>query len=240
MARHSTSPKVIEEFNKAYSSPVTPWEYIKPTDLADAFVEFQLNPWKISSILEIGCGRGQRLMHLLAKVPALNRRDVSILAIDVAEKAIEGANAVLQEENRQREESGLSKLQCGIRFLCEDVVNLPIFAKSQKYDLIIDWMCFHELYPASVNDYEKIIADAARKFLLIKTFSEEGNKGIDLGFVVPDVRKKKFTEQSLLHNLGANNFTLMRTKYHERNEGAGHPDGAEAAKMTCLLVRKLI
>lgn len=245
--RLATKKWVVDRWEGSYqeagSDTLTPWEMNPLGDLKAFMKGSNLRLKLVKSILEIGCGRALRSFILLLGCPPLNVGSLSYCGIDASKEAIGYCNAYLRElkegtvpEFLAPYFSSAPSIKCRIQFAAGDVFRRNgLLEKS--YDLVIDWMCFHEL-PQPPEAYAKLISRLADKFFVLKVFDSETSSQAVLTPVIPDVQKRQYSSDQII-----NLFQDFELEYSELEPENLNPvprpkDGIIAAKRTYLFVRK--
>jgi len=106
-------------------------------------------------------------------------------------------------------------------------------------DLVVDWMCFHEMAPMSRKTYASLVAKKCRRYLAIKIFSTEGASGLRLPDALPGVRKYQFSRNDIEMVFGEYfEIEYVQSYPEDANPDVPHSDGIVAAKMAYLLKRR--
>jgi len=247
----ATEPQVVKGWNKKYEhhpEHIPDWERLPLDDLKN-FIEYcEINTWNIRSILEVGCGTGLRALLMLVGIPALNRPDVKYVGIDLSAHAIERAEAHLAAlragqvpeplQKYRHEGPWLPRFKAEFRTM--DLLQFPLPPVNEGYDLVVDWMCFHEMHIPNRNAYIARITALCSRFLVLKVFSEEGKtRVINLGDVFEGVKKHRLGKKEITQLYGEA-FSILNTYPSPEDEHPipAHDDGPAAAKMAYLMVKK--
>ena len=176
-----------KSFETVYGQGPTPWEQL-PCNRESLFVKEILSQVKLDqvhSILDIGCGRGYGVLTMLLDNPDLNRDDVKVLGIDFASNAVRDAKALLEIVKAKTEpwptNEGFPKkredrdLRCVVEFCELDILSREGSDVLTEYDLVIDWMCFHEVPKANWGAYAELINRICKKWFVLNVFSRTGS-----------------------------------------------------------------
>lgn len=239
---------VSQQWDQRYNNTkVTDWEKIPANDLCNFIKEIQINLQNIHSVLEIGCGRGYRMFYWVLNEVGINRDDVKITCIDLSKNAINDAQKNLKKIHRKELDENLSKqldgaftveipdIKCDINFESQDFLNAN--SSQAKYDLVIDWMCFHEVFPGSRSDYISNLSKACNGTLILKVFSLENSSRAGLSPITRNIKKYQFDKKQIVSLFKG--FSIIRyTDYEEILEPIPkHEDGIIAAKRAYYLTK---
>lgn len=239
---------VREQWDQRYNNAkITDWEKIPASDLCYFIKEIQINLLNIHSVLEIGCGRGYRIFYWILNEASINRDDVKITCIDLSKNAINDAQKNLKKIHRKEMDENLSmrlegafttqipEIKCDINFECQDF--LTANNSLIKYDLIIDWMCFHEVFPGSRADYICNLSQSCNGTLILKVFSVENSSRTGLSQITRNIKKYQFDQNQIASLF--KDFSIIRyTDYKEDLEPTPkHEDGIIAAKRAYYLTK---
>ena len=248
---------MIDAWNEVYAKFAdkgrTDWEKLNLCDLGRFIDICGLNLHNVYRVLDIGCGRAVRLLLAVLGNPDLNRRGVEIVGIDVSAKAVDFATRIvanLQQDANYPEEflddfsrylaaEGRPLLNCNMKFKKADILEYSTRNAGCAYELVIDWMCYHEVYLGGIDRYPEIVASLCSKVFILNVFSAEGNPPEPLPMAVRHVPKHVLSELDIRERF-SRYFDLVHHQQFERNETPTlrHDDGAIAAKRAYLLVRK--
>jgi hypothetical protein len=245
-----------EPWNNHYESVIrsgtlADWEKL-PNDNLKRFLEEPclINFDKVSTALEVGCGRGFR--SLAFAFGLLNRDGVSVYALDVASAAVDYANAYLGEltldtpcqhpgQVCDRFKSGLPKagaIRCRTTFRAFDFLgdDLPQ-GWPKRFDLVVDWMCLHEIAEDMLTEYAKRLSEVAERFLVVCAFAEEASEE-QLRCTISGVRKQKYSREDIARLFPA--FDVVFTRDYEADEHPEplHEDGRIAPKRAYILIKR--
>jgi hypothetical protein len=234
------------------SSDPTNWELLPLTDLRDFLNDSGINLASTVNALEIGCGRALRTFVALLSIPSLNRSGFSITGFDVSAQAIAVANQI----SLQLKENSALEFPFRRQILSAVVANPPRRLHAQlkfvqhnvlfdtvtfdtSYDLVIDWMCFHDLAPEHRQAYAAFVCRRCSGYFVIKAFSLELSSVKELGDAVPGFQKRLISVDDVRQTFGAA-FEILRTVDHpeDLNPCPAPADGIIAAKRTYLLKRR--
>jgi hypothetical protein len=228
-------------------APLTDWELIPPSDMRDV-VDGVLPLETMRSAIEIGCGRGMRALALMLSSPKLNRPDFAYTGLDQCPAAIAVAQqlASAAAEERPLPEpyrrlltpsvpvAGL-RLMANVQYVTSDLFDW--LEARPPVDLVVDWMCFHEIPIALRQEYARLVASVCHGFFVVNLFSSEGASVSDLGDVA-GCPKFQFSEEEVLAIFGRD-FELMHVRqFQEDLDPVPRPsDGIVAAKRAYVFRR---
>ncbi|MBN3909341.1 MAG: class I SAM-dependent methyltransferase [Nostoc sp. NMS1] len=237
-------PELFQEsFENEYKKPCTDWEEL-PLDYQSKFVSKEMDGcnWsEIKNILDIGCGRGYGTLTMLLNEERLNRPDVNVLGIDIASNAIEDANKLLQSIKLGETYPNLTgfpvkkndvQLRCNIEFKQCDILDDSIQGLLSEFDLVIDWMCFHELPKADWDKYVLFLEKICKKWLVLNVFTmDEGITMYGLDPVAMYIPKHQFTQSAIREDLFRNFLYIGSLDYEEdsKPQSSGSPIAAKRA-----------
>ncbi len=174
------------------------WELIDPENMKNYINSISINKQKINRILEYGCGRGFRVLSWVLLDPDINREDVYIKCIDISNEAIKDAKRNLEQLKNNKfpddfvaltnveinnkkivsnqfvsmvNDGDVPEIKCKIEFVNKDLFSG--FPAEEKYDLVIDWMCFHELAVEYRRDYVKITDEVCENYYMLTVFCKD-------------------------------------------------------------------
>jgi SAM-dependent methyltransferase len=223
------------------------WELLPATNLGDVVLTIP-DLQAVSNIVELGCGRGLRSLVMVLTTEAINRRDVHVHAIDHSPSAIQQACMFLRLVNQGTAipppfdrvllpalmNQTQPEIRAEVSFECVDIFYWLPRQSPKSVDLLIDWMCFHEIDPQMWEEYASLVGNVCRKYFLLNTFSVEGATVIGLGQVA-GANKYQHSEQQLLRLFGAKFEIVAVINYAEDLNPIPRPsDGLVAAKRTYL------
>ena len=259
-AKSYTSREMRQGWENAYASKtLTNWEISAPCGLMEVLGQLRGKLGPNPALLEIGCGRALKTFIALLGNSFLNSENVKLTAIDLSQNAIATAGQIRSVlEDRRAEPSPFIDYiaQCinsrsgsnpdKIPHLRTEVtlVSADLFAylptlRSRVADVVVDWMCFHELSPASRRRYSSLIARLARKYFVLNVFSREGSSRASLGDAVPGVMKYQFSRDDIVRFFGQHFQVVEFMEYEEDNSPDPRPtDEFVAAKRAYLLERR--
>ncbi len=240
----------VEMWNRAYATRnCTNWELLPLCDLRDFVRDSIPAKGNIRSALELGCGRGLRALVAMLDVSALGFDDISYTGIDVSKNAIRMARQILEDITAGRRSSVFlermdkcfperpSGLKPAVSFQVADLFSW-LESSDDDYDLIIDWMCFHELPPEYRTQYAELVAQRCSTYFILKCFSTEGSTQGELSEAVPGVPKYMLSEAEIV-SIFEPSFRVVRiVDYSEDIHPEVIPtDGVVAAKRAYLFER---
>jgi SAM-dependent methyltransferase len=233
----------FEEIYKKREAP--DWEKLPLDDLYEFLAEQRANPQQIQTILEIGCGSGLRLLHALLRYEGFNRSDLRVVAVDFAPSAIARAEKMLAQFRAGKPANGVHpSFPSGVlapKFECKDWNELAADPALPRFDLVLDWMCFHEQRRDVRDRYERFINGVCAKLFAIKLFSIEGRESVkSLGAVCPNVPMHAFSGEEMTKRFGAFHNVGMAAYAEDPDPRPRHTLGHKAvhAKRAYLFVRK--
>jgi SAM-dependent methyltransferase len=230
------------------------WEMLPLDDLTEFLSATQINWSRIKTIVDLGCGRGLRDFILLLKNPELNRSEVTLMGIDFSQKAIETArqfHASLDSGGSRPNTLAQALRSVGLpderlalyaqtHFECKDILSADLEGRIAvpTFDLVIDWMCFHEIPFDRHQEYIERIAEICAKFLVLNVFSRHGSSLEFLPPAVQDVDKHQFSDSEIAKSF-APYFEILKMKSYPEDL---HPiptptDKVVAAKKAYLMTR---
>jgi SAM-dependent methyltransferase len=222
-----------EEYYSSIDTPV--WEMLPLGDEAE-FLNRNIKLEKVKSILDIGCGRGRRIIKCVSTCEKLNRTDVKIVGIDISKTAINSAMeyyAKIGKEVVNTKEEGC--INPTLSFFCADILDdLPEIINI-KYDLVVDWMCFHEVFKNGRQNYVEKINALSKNYFILNVFSN-ANDSIFLTEAVKQIPKYCFSREDI-EKLFSKYFMIISSYKYPASTGKPHPDGKIAAKEAFLLVK---
>ena len=244
-----TPAKVRDSWDFEYcNNPQTDWERLPLNDQFEFIKVQKIDFTNLHNILEIGCGRGYRTLYMLLKEARLNRNDVRLTAIDISPNAIESAQRSLQAFNDNYAiptsiaylfNSKPCALQCQMAFEVADIIRLPTHLANQKYDLGVDWMCFHD-FPIGLREaYVDIVEKLCGHWFILNVFSHrEASPVKELGYAIPEVIKYAFRNEDIGRLFPNFDIVNMTDTCEENVEpDPPHSDGKVSAKRAYLLRR---
>lgn len=242
---------IKKEWNEKYvSQDTTDWEKLPLDDLENFLSHSYIGLKDIHTIMDIGCGRGLRLLVLLLREQELNREDVEVLGIDISAKAISDASEYLTKlhngnacEHIRRylsnDEGCSCTLKCDVKFLNADILEPLPDSCPKQFDLVIDWWCFHHVNKLDWDHYVSVISSICKRFFVLSVFSKEGNSQNFLPPVIPDVLKHPFSKEDIEGLFGKHFHILDQHGFPENlNPEPPHSDDFVAAKMAYLLLKR--
>ncbi len=219
------------------SAAQTPWEMIDFSDLPSFLKACELPLDRLASMASVGCGRGHRDLAMLREVAAFNRTAFSYLGVDISSVAIAQARQLFGGASHATDArvAQQPKLDCAWAFQHADLFE---FQPSRRFDLVLDWMCLHDIERDRLPDYAARLAALSREYLVIKAFSQEGSSVARLGLLGRDIQKEKIAEDDVLRLFGDQFEILFIQQYEEDLDPVPRPpDGIVAAKRAYVLRR---
>lgn len=241
-----------EIFDAEYSRPgLTDWEMLPLRNLGEVLSRLGPELASLRTAVEIGCGRGLRSLATLSTVEAFARADFSYWGIDLSALAIRTARMLAEqlalghtvpepfEGVLGRAALGWNRpLQAGAGFLCADLFEwLPVQPRG-AFDLVIDWMCYHEIEPQDRAAYAASVARSCRRYFVINMFSREGSSASDLGLVA-GLQKFQHSEADVRAVFGPHFEIIDWVQFPEDLDPHPRPtDGMVAAKRAYIMRRR--
>lgn len=232
------SSDLTMQWDDYYRNPAqTPWEMINFSDLPSFLLECELPLESLTSIASCGCGRGHRDLEMLRDVEVFNVPAFSYLGIDISPIAMAQANQLFVGASHATEASVAQqrKLNCDWSFQHADMFD---FQADRTFDLVLDWMCLHDIERDRLKEYATRIASMTHDYLVIKAFSQEGSSIEHLGLLGRDIYKEKISEDDILDLFGDHFEIQFIRQYEEELDPVPRPpDGIVAAKRAYMLRR---
>lgn len=230
--------QLTEQWNDYYRTPVsTPWEMIDFRDLPSFLRASKLPLKQATSLISIGCGRGHRDLEMLREIDEFNSAEFFYSGVDISSVAIAQAknlfgaasNAAKMLSDKQ------AALKCQWEFIHADLFE---FDADRTYEIVLDWMCMHDIEREHLPEYARKVAALARDVLVLKVFSEEGSSVENLGLLGRDIQKLKISSADVLDLYGDQFEIAFVQEYEENLNPEPRPqDGIEAAKRAYVLRR---
>jgi SAM-dependent methyltransferase len=249
---------VLQEAGGAYGSwdneyaraTLTDWEQIPVADLSDVLLHIGPPLGEVTSAAEIGCGRGLRSLAMLNRIEELDRSDFRVWGVDQSGVAIDAARSLRSKliAGRSLEcpyEKTIERWigpQASVRSSRVEFVHADLFGwlpeQKRTFDLVIDWMCFHEVDEQRWAEYSQAVARVCSRHFVVNLFSKEGSSLQDLGEVA-GMRKYQFSEADVREIFGR----WFDIEHFVEFPEALHPepppsDGIVAAKRAYVMVRR--
>ncbi len=228
-----------DDYYKANPNPA--WESFNLRDMSDFIARIELS--EINTVLDIGCGRGIRALAMILLNDILNRENVKIVGIDLSITAIEFAREFLEKVKSGTIPAPLTGIcdsvtdfKVDIEFYEQDFLSDLPSQINQSYDLIIDWMCFHELFKAARDEYIEKVARLSSQFYIVNCFSTK--ESAVLPEIIKGVPKQKFSKKNI-QDLFGKYFDIMQEISYPTNKLQNQSDGFFAAKDAYLLRKKI-
>jgi len=232
------SADVILQWDDYYRDPApTPWEMIDFQDLPSFLWSSELPLHRLTSMVSVGCGRGRRDLEMLRSIDDFNKPGFSYLGVDVSGVGLAQAkqlfeNAACRDGPQVAQEP---TLQCRWEFINADVI---AFDPGRTFDVVLDWMCLHDIERERMHDYAAKVMAMADDLLILKTFSEEGSSVERLNGLGPLIRKEKLSEDDVRTLFGEQFEILFIQQFEEDLDPNPRPsDGIVAAKRAYVLRR---
>jgi len=130
------------------------------------------------------------------------------------------------------------KINCSIKFMEKDI--LTGFS-NEKYDLVVDWMCFHELPPNDRRSYVEIINDVCSNSVVVTVFHKDDNYSFqptEFRDVAGKIKKYRFTAEEL-SNCFAPHFSRLpqMDKTYPPIDKEIHTDGKVFPKLSAYMAK---
>jgi len=190
------SPKENKAFWNQYAKKSKQNPFGAHTDdhivkMENDFITSVLKKKKFESLLDVGCGNGQRTILFSKYIQG------KTLGVDYSDEMIDFANTVLSKQNKA--------VQNKVSFEVQDTQKLD---ETSKFDVIISCRCF--VNQASHSDQIKLFKKLFKKLkshgsLIIAEISKEGNKRLI------DLRKKHGLKPSKPRNRKTPNLYLSES-----------------------------
>jgi len=252
-AAPAVTDDTVAVWNAFYTAGgLTDWELLPPKDLSAAVALVLSRGARLRSAAEIGCGRGMRSLVAILNNPTLNDATFSLVGIDHSSAAVYAAGglafaaargAPLPEPFGALVDTAVAirprPLLCAdLRFEHADLFNWLSGHSERAFDLIVDWMCFHEVPPNMRGRYADLVARCCGQYFIVNTFSKEGSSVDDLGVVADGIIKYQLSQEDISDIFGEY-FDIV--EYYDVPEDllpeVAPRDGIVAAKRTYILKR---
>ena len=177
---------------KSKDSPIGAHSDNHIVDFENNFFSTILKSVKPRSLLDVGCGNGQRTLFFSKYVKG------KTLGIDYSDKMIDYANVVLSRQN--------NSVRSKVSFEVQDIQH---YSDDTKYDVIISCRTFvnQPTYDEQITLFKKLHSRLNKKgSLIIAEISEEGNSRLI------DLRKKHGLAPSKPRNRNMRNLYLNEKK----------------------------
>ena len=225
-----------------YREGSRPWEALSADSLVRFLREARFIFDDVRTVLDIGCGNGGPLLDLVLSVNELNRREITVVGIDFVPQAIEEANDRLARLRRGESVTLRSgEVLSGVVHAEMSFLNLEageLESKGIQADLVIDWMCFHELNAEHDNEYGEMIARVCTGWYVLRTFSDKREK-VDLVHLRDgQIHKRGFSFEEICNRFASHfvcDVTRKEDKERTVKEGAFED---EHAKRTLLMKKR--
>ena len=210
------------------------WYRVERDDLASFLRVSGINLNEVRSILDIGSGDGQRVIHAVASNNELNRSDLHVTCVDFSVRAILWgidlwSRLRLGMELERNELPSLEAPRWSMSFREEDLTSLPLDILNSKYDVIVDWMTMHGLQLSQVSQYVATIKRLSPRYFVLKCFSMEGSTLSKLPRAVDEVDKHQWSESALC-TLFCDRFDVVNVRQCAEDLAREDGDGPRAAK----------
>ena len=182
--------------------------------------------------------------------PGLNKTGTKILGIDIASNAISEANDLLNKIINQNRINDIpeyfpvkvdsAEIKSEIEFKCCDILDDSARRQLTEYDLVIDWMCFHELPKANWSDYVKLIEKICANWFILNVFilnDEMEMHGLEP--VAQHVPKHQISDGTIRQDL-FKNFEYIDSYYYKENLANQSFSTPIAAKRAYLFSKRYV
>ena len=251
-SEHSASESA-REWNAFYrAGSLTDWEMLNPNDLRETLSAVVALSGGISTAIEIGSGRGLRTLAAILGAPGLNRAGFALRGVEHSDAAVRFAkafSAVLARGEglpppfgdviRKTQPKIGEPLRAHVEFVCADLFAWLGDVGNAPAELVIDWMCLHEILPELRPAYAELIAAKCERYFVLNTFSVEGATLTDLGCVGAKIQKFQLSRAEI-EDLFGHSFRIVSVRLIPEDLDP-HPrpsDGIVAAKCIYVLERK--
>ena len=224
-------------WDDCYPDPA--WDQVAMGDLASFLAASSIRLEDVHSIVDLGGGAGRRIIHAIAANPDLNRTKLHVTCVDISVRAIEaGINAWA------RLRAGLStpgypdvQPKWSMTFRVEDATKIPCDILASKPDVAVDWMMTHSLPIEELTAHSSLVKQMSPKWLLIKSFSTEGNTLPGPLQQATEGVVKQQRSRSDFEQLYGTDYRLISGRQCKEQLDVRHSDGPEAAKCEFLFAR---
>jgi len=206
------SLKYSEFWDEFYDNlrSVAPWEELPKNEMALALLRWGIN--KQARILVVGCGRAGKT------VEAAKNGYSSLMGIDISRLAI---TAAIETANRER---------LNIQFLVEDFLSPSRDLQGRKFDVVVDWLCFHNM-PASLHpQYIRTLECIAPSSYLLRCFSKRDTEADRLNGSTYKGISKYFYSSEEIETIFGRLFQIIGTYSEKEDTNQPALDGKIAAK----------
>ena len=240
------------EWDRFYApGQLTDWELLPATDLCETLATLLAIDKSLQSAIEVGCGRGLRTLTSLLCLDELNNPAFQLTGLDHSPQAIHMAQAFTQRLQAGEQlhqpfcdfisaavKPGPISLRARVEFVRADLFSW-LSALNHPADLVLDWMCLHEIHPDERQAYAKLVGKACRKYFVLNTFSSTGSTVADLGYVGSRIRKYQLSRAELDDLFGPEFETIYCRLVPEDLAPLQKPsDGIVAAKCIYIMKRR--
>jgi len=206
------SARYIELWDDFYNqlSSVAPWEELPKNEMALALLRWCIN--KQARILVVGCGRGGKT------VEAAKNGYSSQVGIDISRRAVSASRELANRERLK------------IQFLVEDFLSPSRDLQRRKFDVVVDWLCFHNM-PASLHpQYISTLKRIAPSFHLLRCFSKRDTEASRLNGSTYKGIPKYFYSGEEIETLFGGLFRIIGNYSEREDQNQPALDGKIAAK----------
>jgi SAM-dependent methyltransferase len=229
---------VALQWDDYYRDPApTPWEMIDFQDLPSFLRSSELPLDRLKSMVSVGCGRGRRDLEMLRSIDDFNKPSFSYLGVDISGVGFAQAKQLF-ESAACRDGPQAAKeppLRCRWEFINADIFT---FDPGRTFDVVLDWMCLHDIGRERIHDYAAKVMAMADDLLILKTFSQEGSTIERLNGLSPIIQKEKLSEDDVRALFGEQFEILFIQQFEEDLDPNPRPsDGVVAAKRAYVLRR---
>ena len=229
---------VAMQWDDYYRDPApTPWEMIDFQDLPSFLRSSELPLDQLTSMVSVGCGRGRRDLEMLCSIDDFNQPSFSYLGIDISCVGFAQAKQLFEHAAGRDGQQAAQEppLRCRWEFINADIF---AFDPGSTFDVVLDWMCLHDIARERIHDYAAKVMAMANDLLILKTFSEEGSSVGRLNGLSPFIQKEKLSEDDVRALFGEQFEILFIQQFEEDlDPNPRPPDGIVAAKRAYVLRR---
>lgn len=250
--QYSADPHFCSEWDKLYQKDgLTDWELLPPEDLINTLSSAISRYGLPETAIDVGCGRGLRILATILGLKSLNTESFRLRGVDHSRTAIATAStfATLLRQQEPIPEpfathmssvalSSTGPLRAAVKFEAADLFDWLRDASGLPVDLVIDWMCLHEIPRDERPLYAQLLTRACKRLLVLNTFSVEGSTVSDLGCIGERIPKYQLSRHDILALFGKS-FSIVSTRLvpEDLNPATKPSDQIIAAKSIYMMVR---